>query len=56
MKNLASVCIIGGIAVLVVAVALRLVNIQPLLANPVPGLWRISVVLLLTAIAIGVNK
>lgn len=56
MKNLANVCIIGSIVVLVIAVIARLIHLQPLLENPVPGLLKVAGVLLLTAIAIGVNK
>jgi len=56
MKNLNQICIMGGIAALAVAVILRLLNLQPLIHNPVTGLWKVCVGLLLIAIAIGVNK
>jgi len=56
MKNLNQICIMGGIAALAVAVILRLLNLQPLIHNPVTGLWKVCVALLLVAIAIGVNK
>jgi hypothetical protein len=56
MKNLGVLCIIAGVAVLALGVILRVTHIQPLVNNPVPGLWRISESLLLIAIAIGVNK
>ncbi|MCX5686362.1 MAG: hypothetical protein NTW09_02720 [Candidatus Omnitrophica bacterium] len=56
MKNLAKACIIGGVAVFAIAVIARLANLQPLVDNPATGLWRVSVTILLTAIAIGVNR
>jgi hypothetical protein len=56
MKNIGIACIGAGVAVLVLATVLRLTHVQPLISNPVPGLWRISESLLLIAIAIGVNK
>ncbi len=56
MKNLNQICIMGGIAALVVAIIIRLLNMQPLIHNPVTGLWKVCVALLLVAIAIGVNK
>lgn len=56
MKMLGILCLVGGIGVLALAVALRVMYLQPLLQNPVTGLWKVSVTLLLIAIAIGVNK
>jgi len=48
--------ILAGIAAFVIAVVIRLANLSPLLNNPVVGLWRASIALLLIAIALGVNK
>jgi len=56
MRNMMLLSIIGGAVVFIVAVVLRLTNLAPLLNNPVVGLWRVSVVLLLLAIAIGIYK
>ncbi len=56
MKNTINLCIAGGIAVLALAIILRLANLKPLIVNPVPGLWKVCVVLLLLAIALAVNK
>lgn len=51
-----NIAIIGGAVVLAVAIVLRISDIGPLLANPVTALWKVSIALLLLAIAIGVNK
>ncbi|MCH7504301.1 hypothetical protein IID04_01505 [PVC group bacterium] len=51
-----NIAIIGGAIVLAVAIVIRISDIGPLLANPVTGLWKVSIALLLLAIAIGVNK
>ena len=56
MKKMGLVCLMAGVAVLILAAVLRLTHVQPLINNPVPGLWRVSESLLLIAIAIGVNK
>jgi len=56
MKNVAILCTVAGIVALGIAVGVRLLNLQPLLNNPVSGLWKASTALLLAAIAIGVNK
>ncbi len=56
VKYISFLCILGGIASLAIAIILRLIHIHPLLMNPVLALWRVSVSLLLIAIAIGVNK
>ena len=56
MKNVALLSIIVGVIALAIAVIVRLMNLQPLLNNPVTGMWKVCVALLLLAIAIGTNK
>ena len=56
MKNLGIICAGGGIAALALAIVLRLADLKPLLSHPIPGLIKVCSLLLLAAIAIGVNK
>jgi hypothetical protein len=56
MKSAGMVLILAGLLVFAAAVAFRLMNLQPLINEPVTGLWKVSVVILLAAIAVGVNK
>lgn len=56
LEKYSNILIVAGALVLVGAIIIRLANIGPLLENPTLALWRVSVAVLLLAIAIGVNK
>jgi hypothetical protein len=56
MEKIAQALIIGCVVALAAAIVFRLLNMEPLLANPVVGMMKLSMVLSLLAIAIGVNK
>ncbi len=55
-KKVASLCLAGGIVVLLAAVIIRVGNIMLVFSLPIEGLWKLSVGLVLISIAFSVSK
>ena len=55
MKKVSDACILGGVVVLELAIIEKMLNSGLFLVGPA-GLWKVSIALLLIAIALGVNK
>ena len=55
-KKIANLCLLGGAAILVLAVLIRLGNVTHLTELPFHGLWKVSAGLLLVSMAVSVKK